>query len=501
MNPSLLKERIQERLWDVVGADDNILSATLAGSFLEEPSLEGVSDIDLIVVVERLDRQRFDRAVAAFDAALRGELAAAGYDLRINPTLGPLKFNDPATAVLHLMLYTREAHVEHAIASPFTCFDWQRSAARCKRTLAEMFPVFGLQPHHFMSSRRSVRDYLRDFDAGLVSYRELACASDGYSEVNRSKPMTLRDRHEFAYHIMRFLMHNLVKLVRRGNLSLRGERLLGEYFLIFPQREDELRRFFEQLRTKKRANDFAAPLPDLERGLLTFVETFEDQFRRVFFTEATRHLAFRHAPTALNHAAPSERVFLGRTDPPIQRADQAACQTLAAWGAEQRLTMTYSSPQLRCRQSLEAVAAHGTLPPVVCDDRLQEIDYGQVEGLTVGAARAAHADLFLAFGRGEDARFPGGECTRDVSFRARAFACERWLKAGGHSITCTHNVVLRALVGHVLGLPAQQWYRLEVPHLAPITFVATRAHGLFVDIPAETARTMFSDFATRAMAA
>ena len=162
----------------------------MAGSFLEEPSLEGVSDIDLVVVVERLDRQRFDRAVAAFDAALRGELAAAGYDLRINPTLGPLKFNDPATAVLHLMLYTREAHVDHAIASPFTCFDWQRSAARCKRTLAEMFPVFGLQPHHFMSSRRSVRDYLRDFDAGVVSYRELACASDGYS---RGRPQQAHD--------------------------------------------------------------------------------------------------------------------------------------------------------------------------------------------------------------------------------------------------------------------------------------------------------------------
>jgi broad specificity phosphatase PhoE len=367
--------------------------------------------------------------------------------------------------------------------------------------LAEIFPVFGLQPQHFMSSRRSVRDYLRDFDAGVVSYRELACGHDGYREVGRSKPMTVRDRHEFTYHIMRFLMHNLVKLVRRGNLSLRGERLLAEYFLIFPEREDELRTLFEQLRNKKRAGDFAAPLPNLERGLLDFVETFESQFRQTFFNEATRHLVFRHAPTALNHAGTNERVFLGRTDPPIARADEQACKSLATWAREMQPAVAYASPRLRCRQSLQAVARHGTLPPLVIDERLQEIDYGQLEGMTVSAARAAHADLFQAFARGEDARFPDGECSRDVAIRVRTFVCDRWLNASSHSVTCTHNVVLRALVGHVLGLPVHEWHRLEVPHLAPVTFVATRAHGLFVDIPSETARVLFADFAARAAAA
>ncbi len=230
MKPASLKTRIQDCLWKAVEEQDNILSATLAGSFLEEPSLEGVSDIDLIVVLDRLDVASFDHLLTTFDAALRDELAALGYRLQINPTLGPLKFNDPNLAVLHLMLYSRDAHVEHAIASPFTCFDWQRSVVHRKRSLADVFPVFNLQPHHFMSSRRSVRDYLRDFHAGVVSYRELDCQADGYREIARSKPMTVRDRHEFAYHILRFLMQNLVKLVRRAESEAARRIAVGRVF-------------------------------------------------------------------------------------------------------------------------------------------------------------------------------------------------------------------------------------------------------------------------------
>ncbi len=501
MKHASLKSRIQDRLWEVVQADRNILSATLAGSFLDEPTLEGVSDIDLIAVVDRLDAAHFERMMAAFDGALREDLARMGYRLRINPTLGPLKFNEPDLAVLHLMLYSQAAHVEHAIVSPFTCFDWQRSAAHCKRSLADVFPVFNLQPHHFMSSRRSVRDYLRDFHAGVVSYRELDCHADGYREVARSKPMTERDRHEFAYHILRFLMQNLVKLVRRANLKLRGELLLAEYFLIFPEHEAKTRRFFLKLQAMKRAGDFSEPLTDLEEQLHAFVEAFGSQFHQVFFRDATRHVAFRHGPTAMNRAHGGQRVFLGRSDPPLLPVEPELLDRLAAQVAEVAPQAAYSSPLARCRQSLAALAGRCELPDARCDDRLSEIDYGELEGLTVSASRSHHASLFDAWRRGEDPKFPGGECTLDVTRRALAFVEQHWLNGPANSVTCTHNVVLRCLVGHVLGLPPHEWHRLEVPHLAPITFVATRAFGMFVDIPADTARTLFQDFALVSQAA
>ena len=497
MKPESLKSCIQRRLWLVVDAHDAILSATLTGSFLEHDSLEGVSDIDLVVVVENLNAQRFEQLNAAFDEALRTELAARGYGLRINSTLGPLKFNDPATAVLHLMLYSRDAHVDHVTQSPFTCFDWQRSATFRKRALAEIYPVFNLQPQHFMSSRRSVRDYLRDFDSGVVSYRELVCTSTGYREDARTRPMTGRDRHEFAYHILRFLMQNLVKLVRRANLTLKGEALLAEFFAIFPEREAEVRRFYGRLRAKKVACDFSEPLEELETELTSFVAGFEAHFRRMFFEEATRHVAFRHGPTAANRGARGQRVFLGRGDPPLEQIETNIWEALAEQVAALAPKAAYSSPLTRCRQSLDALTAHASLPLVRADERIREMDYGELEGLTVGASRKSHASLFEAWNHGQDPKFPGGENSRDVTDRALEFVCEHWAGSPGNTVTCTHNVVLRCLIGHVLGLPSHHWHRLDVPHLAPISFVFTRSHGMYVDIPLDTARSMFRDFATQ----
>jgi broad specificity phosphatase PhoE len=99
--------------------------------------------------------------------------------------------------------------------------------------------------------------------------------------------------------------------------------------------------------------------------------------------------------------------------------------------------------------------------------------------------------VFAAWGRGEDPRLPGaGESTADVLARATTFARDRW--AGGNTVTCTHNVVIRCLVGSVLGVPQDQWHRLRVPHLAPVTFVRTRGHGLFVNIPEPVERNLFA---------
>ena len=116
---------------------------------------QAVADLDpqLPVTIQPLEeevarlaeRPRFIAwLLSAFAAGLSPVLKSAGYALRINPTLGPLKFNDPATAVLHLMFYSRAAHIQHAIASPFTCLDWQRSAVHRGASLAEVYPVFGL---------------------------------------------------------------------------------------------------------------------------------------------------------------------------------------------------------------------------------------------------------------------------------------------------------------------------------------------------------------------
>ncbi|HZL90218.1 MAG TPA: histidine phosphatase family protein, partial [Pirellulaceae bacterium] len=485
-----LRETVQRFDW--------ILSATLTGSFLHGSGLEGISDIDFVVIVDDLNAGRFEDLQQAFRDALTPVVAAETFSLRINPTLGPLKFNDEQTAVLHLMLYSLRAHVEHGIQSPFTCLDWQRSPVFFKGSMAEVYPVFGLQPHHFVSARRSIQDYLRDYRSGVVSFRELACDESGYREVRREKPMTVRDRHEFAYHILRFLMQNTLKLLLKRNEAPDGELLLDQFSLAFGDCGGLLRPLYRELATRKRARDFVQPIEQLDERLEEWIADYERQFRNIFFTDARRHVLFRHARTALNMGQVGnlsyEAHFLGRSNPDIE---PLAIDSLAPLvKAIDRLSIgrVFCSPLARCQQSLSALADQVQLPRPCLDARLEEIDYGHCEGLSADEARQQFPRLAAGWDSGEDVRFPDGECTADVARRLEAFIDGQWDHDGPDTLTCTHNVVLRCLVGIGLNVPPRQWYRLKIPHLAPISVIQTRRHGWFVDLDEMMEREIFCDF-------
>jgi broad specificity phosphatase PhoE len=353
--------------------------------------------------------------------------------------------------------------------------------------------VFGLQPHHFVTARRGVEDYLRDFDRSVVSYRELDCDADACTEVRREEPMTDRGRVEFAYHMMRFLMQNLLKLVRRTNEAPDGEPLLDEFLAVFPRGAADYRLLYLALQGAKKSRRFDEPLPNLAARLRAFLADFQAQFRDEFTDGAARHVVFRHAATRLNGGAGGGRTFQGRIDPPIEPTGHEY-EPLVAALRETAPAAVYASPARRCRQSLELIGELVDLPPAVVDARLAEIDYGACDCLTIDEARRRYPALFAAWRRGDDPRFPGGENTADVLARAGAFADARWTADAGPTLTATHNVVLRTLVGDALGAPRRDWHRIAVPHLAPIAVVATRRFGRFVDLEPAVERRLFADF-------
>lgn len=491
MEAQLVKQQIVAALGRAVERFDWVDSATVTGSFLAGDDLGGISDIDFVVVVERLCGRRFEQLQTACREALAPVVRAAGYRLRINPTFGPLKFNDAETAVLHLMIYSRAGHVEHVVNSPFTCFDWQRSTTWFKRPLSDVFAVFGLQPRHFLSARRSVNDYLRDYRAGRVSYREMECDETACREVRRELPMQLRDRVEFAWHIVRFLMQNFLKLIRRRNETPEGRALCREFLAEFPDSADVIAPLFDELAAVKKSQDFSAAPRHLDERLERFVLAFERQFRRAFVDEATRHVVFRHAPTAWNRGEGEAKRFVGRTDLPIDHVVDADLGPLLDQVRQRRFHATFVSPLVRSAQSMAALAERHALPSPHRDERLTEIDYGACEGLTVGEARRLHPRLFSAWQSDEDAPFPDGENSESVRRRVLEFCEQRWI--GGDTLTCTHNVVLRTLIGQTLGVPRPLWRRLSIGHLQPYAFIQTRRYGLFADLDEAVFRSTFAN--------
>ena len=240
--------------------------------------------------------------------------------------------------------------------------------------------------------------------------------------------------------------------------------------------------------------DFSWSMPDLDRRLEKFVANFESQFRRVFYDEATRHVVFRHAPTAMNGGSGENRRFVGRSNPEILEVDEAQLEPLMHAISPESFVEAFVSPLGRCQQTYELLRQKGALPEATIDNRLLEIDYGQCETKTVEAARRDFPELFAAWRRGEDPAFPGGEGTEDVARRAMAFVDDRWPAADGGTIACTHNSVLRTMLGQALRVPRRWWHWLQIPHLEPITFVQTRSHGWFVDLEASVERQVFAEF-------
>ena len=128
---------IASALLDSLQAVPGVVSASVVGSLADGADLANVSDIDTIVICDRLTREVFEACQASVAELTAGELGGDDRELYVNSTFGPLKFDTDEQAVVHLMIYDRAGHRAHVLKSPFTCFDWERNAIHAGPHLAE----------------------------------------------------------------------------------------------------------------------------------------------------------------------------------------------------------------------------------------------------------------------------------------------------------------------------------------------------------------------------
>lgn len=432
-----------------LGRVDGTCSITVVGSFADGDDLSAVSDIDTIVVFDALTPSRFSQAVAAV-AALSGDaLGFPGRTVRVNSRLGPLKCDEPGEVVVHLMLYDRASHREHVLRSPFTCLDWERSQFWAGARLSDVYPVGALQPGDFLGARRGLANYVNDLQSGTLSIRQLTAKGDTMVEVADRVPLDRRHQGEYAYHIVRNLVVNMLKMRTGRNVRWDEEALRRDWSEHLPDLAAWLP-FYDGIRGVKiaRGRDFPPDTLARTREFLDgFLASFERATRRAF-----RLRLVRHARTALN-----DGTFLGRRDPPV--AESIAMEPL-----RDEFDTVYSSPLRRAVDTARALAPRAAIQ---VDQRLIEIDYGHAEGLTPDELRRRFPETAGDWDRGEDAAFPGGEGTTDVLRRARAFL-GALAGSPGRALAVTHNVVLRAIAADLLGLDLRRAHRIPIAHLAPL---------------------------------
>lgn len=174
----------------------------------------------------------------------------------------------------------------------------------------------------------------------------------------------------------------------------------------------------------------------------------------------------------LRHGEPEAgftKRFLGRLDPDLSPTgmEQArnAAEALAPLAPERCL----ASP---LRRAWHTAAIIGEITGIVpeAEPGLLEINFGELEGKTFAEASASHpeiTDSWQALAR--DFAFPGGETFAQFNHRAKTVAESVKNAPESSIILVAHGGILRGVLCHLLGLPADGPLRFRLAYAALTT--------------------------------
>lgn len=169
----------------------------------------------------------------------------------------------------------------------------------------------------------------------------------------------------------------------------------------------------------------------------------------------------RHGRTLANASGE----LLGRRDPGLDATGRAQADAIGRRlaGADRVI----SSPLQRCRQTAAAIG-----PPVEIDERLIELDYGELEGTPLGDVSAATWSAWRA-----DTGWapPGGESLDDLAARVWPALDDLVEAASEHDVVVVSHVSpIKAAVAWSLGVGIEAQWRCFVAQ-ASISRIAARA--------------------------
>lgn len=457
MKISLIKKEIKNQLFESLFTLDDVISVTLVGSFVDKNDLSGISDIDTVVICNELNENLFNKCIKSVKKINLNKCGLNTYSIKINTTFGPLKFDEKNIVVIHLMIYDVSSHIKHVTSSPFTCFDWERSKENIGLNLKNIYPVGVLQFRDFMSTRRSLDNYLHNLNNGEISFREYSFKNKTISEIKKHKLLDNRHKGEFAYHIIKHLITNYKKLCKANNVSLSDDFILKEIKTFFPKNLNSINKFKKIAKIKsKRGKIFPEYTID-------FTRKFINNFEKTIFNDWENAISIffiRHYKTELNDGS-----FLGQGRNPSIKNTRKKIKL-------DEIDNIYCSPMSRTIETAKKVSKKNN---IIKDQRLNEIDYGMAEGLQYKELRIKFPDIIKKWDKGEDPHFPNGENTHDVSTRLTSFLVyltnEIKKKKSKRICIITHNVVLKCLLGRFLKINEKDWYKLMIPHGVPLEFI------------------------------
>ncbi len=440
-----------QTLYNKLSIIDGVCSITLVGSFTNSESIDSISDIDVIVIVDTLNENIFNRIYSSASSIIGEDCGLPEYKVKLNMTFGPLKFNSFETIVFHIMVYDLKSHRKHVIDSPFTCYDWQKATAIFGLNLSEIYPSDGLQLNDIIGSRRGLESYLNDLDKGVITYRSYVFEEDKVSEKKETFPMDERHKKEYAYHVVKFLMLNFLKILFQENKNYTDQSLAETFGNLDPAFPIHME-FFIKLSNWKKLNDVEPS--NIFEEVKSFINSLSIWFDNLNLSLPCIYF-IRHAKTALNDGS-----FLGSgRDPDILDFDSEQI-------SNQKFDIVFTSSLKRTIKTGALIDSNEYL----IDPLLNEINYGNAEGLKIDELRIKFPHLIDAWSKKEDPHFPLGENQKEVLIRLNTFI-EKIINTDKDKLAVvTHNIILRMLLFNTYNVPLYKSYLFNPLHLEQLQF-------------------------------
>jgi 2,3-bisphosphoglycerate-dependent phosphoglycerate mutase len=165
----------------------------------------------------------------------------------------------------------------------------------------------------------------------------------------------------------------------------------------------------------------------------------------------------RHGETNWNR----ERRYQGHADTPLNEDGRSQAAELAELLAAEQVTVLYTSPLRRARETAEIIAARLGLQLRTLE-ALREIDVGGWEGLTIDEVRGRYPERFE---RDWHSGWEDGETYHELEQRVVPALVKLGSKHdGAHLVGVTHAGPIRAAIAASLGLS----YDDARPHIGPL---------------------------------
>ena len=446
--------KIGETIINELIKEKDVISATIVGSYTQNKNIEKIGDLDIVVICKKLTKKIFLKILR------RVKSKNYKQNIIINSSFGPMKLSSNKSLPVHLMIYDIKSHIDHVLKSPFTCYDWERSKIFRGKPLKKIFSVNKLQLNDFSESRRTSAEYLKDINKGKISIREYYFKNSKIFLKKRYIKIDPRNRGEFVYHIIKFLVINLYKFIIQKN-TIVDEKNFDKLFLkITKNKINDLTKF--KILKKNKENKRLVYNRNIINLALNFLKSFNRYIEQIK-KEYVELNFVRHAETSLN----KKNKFIGiRSNPDIILKSKKKKNN-------KKFNLIITSNSLRSKSTKVFFNSKKHL----VNNLVNEIDYGKADGLTIRETKKKFPYLFLNWKKKIDTKFPEGENSNDVKRRAIKFL--KFLnkyKNGSKILIISHSFFLRVLISLILKINLQDAYKIRIDHLKIFQFLKKGSH-------------------------